>query len=330
MSGRNKLQPAEPGTAIQIAHQTPPDIAAGEVALRTAAEAFSDDQRAVTLLIGQRIGRRQVLTSLAKLVTVTDLEDIRNIKESKAYVGYQHRNDAGELVTVTSWADYCATVEGRSRESIDNDLLSYAVLGAECFDALRTLGIGPAKMRELRRASLPEADNAALIELAKAGDKDAVLDLAEELIARHAEEKAETAKALEDARGDIEAKDTRSAERERRIEHLEKEVRKARGDRSRAKPNEVTDRLRTQAQVAAHQVRLDITARTSADGECASLANAVHDLRAHAAEQGNATAHDTYLAGLIGELLGELRVLRDECGLPIVGDYGDPSWSTGG
>jgi hypothetical protein len=322
-----KLQPTDPGTAIQIVSQTPPELAAQEATMRTAVEAFGDDQRAVTLLIGQRIGRRQVLSSLSKLVTVTDLEDLKRIKESRDYVGYQTRDDAGELVTVTSWAEYCTLVELRSRESVDLDLKSYEALGAECFNALRTLGIGPAKMRELRRAALPEADSAALIELAKAGDKDAVLDLAEDLIARHAEEKAAAARALDDARGDIEAKEKRGDDREREIESLNKQLRKARLEASRATPDETAAKLREKCQAAAFQCRADIS-YLGADAD--SLHNRFTQLRAHAADQGNLTAHDAYLGGLIGEVMAALRSLRDEIGLPIVGDHGDPNWSMGG
>lgn len=325
MPAQKDPQQAEPGTDIQIAHQTPPEIAVQEVAMRTAAEAFGDDQRAVTLLVGRRLGRREVFTSLVKLLTVTDLEDLSRIKESKEYKGFQCRSDSGELLTVSDWPDYCRMVEGRSHQLVDNDLLNYKTLGADGFNALRALGIGPARMRELRRASLPEADNAALIELAKAGDKDAVLDLAEELIARHAEEKAEAAKALDDARGDIEAKDTRANQREQHIEQLEKTVSKLKREGAKATPDDVAALLREKANAAAFQVRAEISARGVG---ISSLRERVQALRAHAADQGDESTHDLFAAGLFGELLNELRALRDEFGLPIVGDYGDPTWST--
>lgn len=132
--------------------------------------------------------------------------------------------------------------------------------------------------------------------------------------------------AVRDAKADIEAKDARAGERERRIEHLEKELRKARGERQRATPAQEESRLRDRAQTAVLQCRADISARGE---DVASLAAAIDDLRAHAAEQGNAMAHDAYLGGLVGEVLAELRRVRDEIGLPIVGDYGDPNWSVG-
>lgn len=178
----------------------------------------------------------------------------------------------------------------------------------------------PGKLIEL--LSLPEAQFRELAETGSTGDDDSklALDQIEQMSVR------ELRAAIRDSKADIEAKDARAGERERRIEHLEKELRKARGERQRAKPAEDAERLRTRAQNAALQCRADISARGD---DVASVAEAIDALRTLAAEQGNALAHDTFLGGLVGELIAELRQVRDDAGLPIVGDYGDPNWSAG-
>lgn len=131
--------------------------------------------------------------------------------------------------------------------------------------------------------------------------------------------------AIRDARGDIDAKDHRAANQEREIESLRKQLSKARLEANRATPDQTAELLRSKCQAAAFQCRADIS---YAGDEASSLHVRFHALREHARDQGNETAHDTYLGGLIGELLAELRGLRDNIGLPIVGDYGDPTWST--
>lgn len=168
--------------------------------------------------------------------------------------------------------------------------------------------------------SLPEEEFA---ELAAEGQTDS---LSIDDVARMTRD--ELRAAVREARADIEAKDSRSQDRERRIEHLEKELRKARGERARATPDQVSTKLRDRVQIAAQQLKCDIVARSDGD-DVSSLSQAIHELRAHAAEQGDASAHDVYLGGLIGELLTELRVLRDQHCLPIVRDHGDPAWMTG-
>lgn len=169
--------------------------------------------------------------------------------------------------------------------------------------------------------SLPEDEFA---ELAAEGESKSGLSIDD--VARMTRD--ELRAAVREARADIDAKDSRSQDRERRIEHLEKELRKARGERARATPDQVSTKLRDRVQIAAQQFRCDIVARSDGD-DVSSLSQAIHELRAHAAEQGDASAHDVYLGGLIGELLTELRVLRDQHCLPIVRDHGDPAWMTG-
>ena len=70
-------------------------------------------------------------------------------------------------------------------------------------------------MRQYRR--LPEDQKLALIEVAKAGDKEGFVELAEEIIAKHAKEKA---KATED----LEAKDRVLAQKNELIDSLHEQV----------------------------------------------------------------------------------------------------------
>ena len=63
-----------------------------------------------------------------KLVTVTTLKTINEIKQSKQYKGLELINQSGELVTVTSFKDFCSCL-GFSVEKIDADLLNLNTLG---------------------------------------------------------------------------------------------------------------------------------------------------------------------------------------------------------
>ena len=136
--------------------------------------------------------------------------------------------------------------------------------------------------------------------------------------------------AVREARADMQAKDDRAAKRESDIEALQKQVRQLKGQRTKATPGETALELRQFATTAALQVRADI----SAHGEDAdSLRERFAELREHAINEGGAESmgdeHDQFMAGLIGELLGELRRVRDAFGLPIVNDHGAPDWQQG-
>jgi polyhydroxyalkanoate synthesis regulator phasin len=173
----------------------------------------------------------------------------------------------------------------------------------------------PSKLIEL--LSLPEDQFAQLAEEGETGELS--LDGVAKMTVRDLRE------AVREARADLDAKDTRAQERERQIENLQKQLRKAKGDRAKATPEEATEQLRSRASTSALQVRADIGA-TGEDVD--SLVERFTALRDHAAETGDASEHDGFLAGLVGELFGELRRLRDDMGLPIVNDFGAPDWQS--
>ncbi|MFA5589821.1 MAG: hypothetical protein WDA70_03760 [Lysobacteraceae bacterium] len=136
--------------------------------------------------------------------------------------------------------------------------------------------------------------------------------------------------AVREARADMQAKDDRAAKRESDIEALQKQVRRLKGQRTKATPGETALELRQFATTAALQARADI----SAQGEDVdSLFARFTQLREHAINEGGAESmgdeHDQFMAGLVGELLGELRRVRDHFGLPIVNDHGAPDWQQG-
>lgn len=180
-------------------------------------------------IINQRIGRASVIRMAIKLFTVADLIDLQRIKDSKQYKGFEHVDEDGNRQRITTWDEYCRLVEGRSRESIDLDLQNFDQLGPELFDAMRNIGIGPGTMRQFRR--IPDDQRAALIDVAKSGDKDDVLELAEELLAKEQAAKEELAadnSALEKRANVLERELEKTAGEYRRFkEGLKRQVGKA-------------------------------------------------------------------------------------------------------
>jgi hypothetical protein len=185
---------------------------------------------------------------------------------------------------------------------------------ATSHDLLQAAG-SPSKLIEL--LSLPEDQFAQLAEEGETGELS--LDDVATMTVRDLRE------AVREARADLDAKDARAQDRERQIENLQKQLRKAKGDRAKATPKETTEQLRSRVNSAALQVRADIGA---CGEDVDSLVERFAALRDHAAETGDPSEHDSFLGGLVGELFGELRRLRDDMGLPIVNDFGAPDWQS--
>jgi hypothetical protein len=165
----------------------------------------------------------------------------------------------------------------------------------------------PSKLIEL--LSLPEDQFSELAEEGETGELS--LDDVAKMTVR------DLRNAVREARADLDAKDERAAERERKIEALQKELRKAKGQRDRASPEERATELRTLATTT----QMHLVASVHAQGETAdSLFERFQALREAAEQAGDAGEHDDFMAGLVGDLLGQLRRLRDAFGLAPMND----------
>lgn len=260
--------------------------------------------------------------------TVADritVDTYRKVKESEAYVGMPYKAADGTLRSVATLDEYCRVFIGKSYRRCE-ELLSNRRVAGELYEQAEELGFRQRDYNALK--ALPAEDREVINRALGAGaDRETVIEQLVTLTERQIAQKAKLAEELADAHGTIEAKDRRYGEREREVESLNTQLRKARNEAKRATPDETAAKLREKCHAAAFQCRADIS---YVGDDAGSLYNRFTQLRAHADDQGNQTAHDAYLGGLIGEVMAALRSLRDEIGLPIVGDYGDPNWSTGG
>ena len=311
MAGRKKIAPAKPGTDVDIVEKTPKEIAAKEAVMHGATEAYSEERD----LLNQLLGQIQTSDAFAQFSRTVSTSKLAYVKEIKAYKALAGRKTADGQQFSGTWGEFCQLL-GRSQQHVDEDIRNVRALGEEALESMSRMGIGYRELRQYRR--LPSNDQEALIEAAKSGDKDSLLDLAEELIARQQKEKAKLQAEVEDVRADNEAKDARAQTRERTIENLQKQLRQAKGQRERATPDEEAERLKRQFQAAALGVEIALTSE-DADTDC--LRNRTRDLIEHA------RAHERdvlpYLAGVFAQLERMLWLVRDEFGIPHAA-VGDP------
>lgn len=138
--------------------------------------------------IGMLLGRIQGIKAVEKTVNVIGFAQWAYIKENKSYRALKgHVTPEGAVLSGT-WEEFC-TLAGTSRATVEEMLINHELLTNACADALESAGVSVRQMRTLRK--LPSDEKNALIEAAKSGDKEQLIDLAETLIERHIKEKAE-------------------------------------------------------------------------------------------------------------------------------------------
>lgn len=300
MAGRKKLQPAQPGTDIQIANKTPDDIAMQEIAWRQA----DDEAVARAVVVAKELRYDEELS-------IGALEDGIRFYQRRAVEDFL---ELGKRLL----------------------LLKELTPHGEFTNRAESLGFAPRAARRFMQAAAKAAKTDKLAVLAGkvknpsvfveliALDDDTLEEFAdmddiESLTAPEAKRR------IRELRTDIETKESRAADREREIDRLQSEVSRLKRERAKATPNDVAKTLREAALVAAMQVRADI----AADGYgVMSLHAAIKELRQDAAA-GEEGEHDQFLGGLIGDVMAELRRVRDMYDLPIVNDHGAPDWLAG-
>lgn len=156
-------------------------------------------------LLNQLLGQAQMADAFSKFSLTVRTSKLAYVKESKLYRALKgQKSPDGQENLKGTWEDFCRLL-GRSTPQVDEDIVNLKALGEEALESMSKMGIGYRELRQYRK--LPEDQKLALIEVAKAGDKEGFVELAEEIIAKHAKEKEALTTQVEEAQATLEAKD---------------------------------------------------------------------------------------------------------------------------
>ena len=176
-------------------------------------------------LANQIFGQIQMGMAISKFTDVVSLQKLKHIKETKMYRALSGQKgvdrDGAEIPDVGTFDGFCRAL-GTSASKVDEDLKNLAVFGEDALAQLTKAGAGYREQRQYRR--LPEDQKAALTEAAKAGDKDSFLELAEDLIAKHAKEKQALAQKNSELEKDAQATGRVLADKQSEITKLQTQV----------------------------------------------------------------------------------------------------------
>jgi hypothetical protein len=248
-------------------------------------------------VVNQLLGQAQAFQAAGDLLQTFGVSKLAIVKENKLYQQLAGSVTPNGLELKGTWVEFC-TLLGISDEKANQDIANLQAFGEEALEQMQRIGIGYRDLRKFRK--LPTDQRTALLEAAKEGDKDSLLDLAEELITRHAKENA-------DAQGQLTAKDKLLADKQLKIDNQNKELdelgRKARFVAT-ASPDERYEGIRTE--LLAHAVGIE-------GALVNKLRPAFTALKEHLAEHGGEC--DAYLSSALGQIERAVREIREDFGL---------------
>jgi len=193
-------------------------------------------------LVNQLLGQAQMADAVAKLTSTVAVSKMAYVKENKLYRGLAGMRDLDGRGLTGTWEEFCKLL-GTSVAKVNEDIHNLQEFGEEALESMSRMGIGYREMRQFRK--LPEDQKTALIEVAKTGDKESFIDLAEEIIAKHAKEKEQLTKERDDAHADKQALEEVVSDKTSKILDLEKQVSRKRLER--LPPDEESQQLREEA-----------------------------------------------------------------------------------
>lgn len=213
--GRPALPPAEQ-VGPEFVGKMPEHIAEMERTAHGAVEAYAQERD----LVNQLLGQAQAADAIKQISQTIGVSKLAYVKENKLYRALRGMKTPNGLELLGTWEEFCNLL-GYSDEKINQDIANLKFFGEEALESMGRMGIGYRELRQYRR--LPEDEKIALIEVAKTNDKDAFVELAETIIAKHAQEKEAMAKEISDAKADYQALDKVAKEDREKLTELKQQ-----------------------------------------------------------------------------------------------------------
>lgn len=256
--------------------------------------------------VNQLLGQAQMAGAFEAFSRTVRTSKLAFVKEKKLYRGLAgHKNPHGAGLLGGTWEEFCGLL-GRSVDQVDRDIANLMAFGEEALDSMSRMGIGYRELRQYRR--LPQDQQAALIEVAKAGDKEAFVDLAEEMIAQHAREKEVLGRRFDEAKADYTAQSEVMAKKTGELDKARRELEVIR-KRIQAMPaDEAAKALRGEVAAIAYEAEASVLG---------PLREGFAKLEALAV---GGEDHRAFKAGLIRQLEITLGAVRSEFNLPDQAD----------
>ncbi|OTQ49323.1 hypothetical protein [Gilliamella apis] len=168
-------------------------------------------------LVNQLLGQAQMADAFGKFSQTVWASKLNFVKENKLYRNLSGKKTPNGLELKGTWEEFCSLL-GVSDEKANQDIANLKSFGEEALESMSRMGIGYRELRQYRK--LPEDQKTALIEVAKSGDKESLVELAEEFIAKNSKEKEQLKKENSNLQADYKALSKRNADVAKEKEEL--------------------------------------------------------------------------------------------------------------
>lgn len=264
------------------------------------------------LAAGIDLGRLEAMDFIATVANSASVQIFENVKKSKAWRLLRNPKSCDGR-NFESLDEFCDVKFGKSYRRLQELSSAKTALGQDAFEQAERLGLRQKDYNAIK--SLPAPDQE-LVRRAveETQSRDEVLDLLQELAARHAKEKEDLKQALQDTRDQVED----LAASKRLVEGMVSDLRKQARQLAQATPDELAAHLRKQAEDEAKLVEAKIRG---------PLCEAFELLMTHGEETGH--TERAWVQGQLTLIMDRVKTVAGRMGIELQADAGKPAWLVG-
>lgn len=229
--------------------------------IQNTAAALLNQNSAEHALVNQLLGQAQMADAFNKFSKTVFTSKLAYVKENKLYRALAGQKNEDGLQLSGTWEEFCRLLNWTPQHA-NEAIESLKAFGEEALESMSLMGIGYREMRQFRK--LPDDSKEALIEVAKSGDKESFVELAEEIISKHLKEKEQLSSERDEAVADYQAQGEVLAKKNQELDNVRFELERTRKRIQSLSIDEANKELRIEVTAAAIDVESGITQKLRA------------------------------------------------------------------
>lgn len=171
--------------------------------------------------VNQLLGESRMAGAFEEFSRTVRISKLAQVKSSRAYKDLRGQISPHGAELSGTWEEFCQLLN-KSVDQVDRDIANLQAFGEEALEQMQLAGIGYRDLRQFRK--LGDDDKTLLIEAANSGDTKALIDVAEQMMAKHTAEKDSLEKALTSTKANLVAAEKVSKGHVEKINELTRQV----------------------------------------------------------------------------------------------------------
>lgn len=214
-------QPNENQTEIVM--ETPPERGA-ELLVAQNTMAVADQAVMDMAPVSEALGRIKAAEFFRRVGDVITAQTFTDLRNSKKYKEYPIKDADGNIRRCQNFEEFCQIAFGKSYKRCFELSQNLHVLGPDLYESAEAIGFKARDYQALK--ALPPDEQAAVKQALACETKDQVLDILQDLSARHQSEREAAKKTAEDLQANLDARDKLLSDKSERLDKVSLDLEK--------------------------------------------------------------------------------------------------------